>query len=106
VKEREQPVLSRGGQEHPELGDGPYRARLLCLRLWPLGPLYRIAADQLIHDDRVAECLPEHGVQVGHGGDGERLAVTASASQQVPVQLGDGGRSDGLHRKMPIRGVA
>ena len=43
-------------------------------------------------------------MQVGHGGDGERLAVPASASQQVPVQLGDGGRSDGLDRKMPDTG--
>ena len=100
VEEREQPVLLRGGQERPELGDGPDRARLVGLRSWPLGPLHRIAADQLVHDDRITERLPEHRVQMGHGGDGERLPVAASAGQQVPVQLGDGGRPDGLDRQV------
>lgn len=65
--------------------------RLLCLRSWPLGPFYRAAADELVHDDGIAERLSEYRVQMGHDGDGERLAVPASASQQVPVQLGDGG---------------
>jgi putative undecaprenyl diphosphate synthase len=65
---------------------------------WPLGPLYWIAADQFIHDDRIMERLPEHRVQIGHGGDGERLPVTTSAGQQVSVYLGDGRRPDGLDR--------
>jgi len=60
--------------------------------------LDRVAADQLVHDDRIAERLPENGVQVSHRGDGERLAVPASAGQQVTVELGDGGGPDGLDR--------
>ena len=100
VEEGEQPVLLRGGQERPELGDGPHGTGLLSLGSWPLGPFHRVAADEFVHDDRIAERLPEHRVQMGHGGDGERLAVAASAGQQVAVQLGDGGRPDGLDRQV------
>ena len=52
-----------------------------------LGPFYRVAADELVHDDGIAERLPEHRVQVGHRCHGERLTVPASASQQVPYSL-------------------
>jgi hypothetical protein len=68
------------------------------LRPWPLSPLYRVAADEFVNDDRIAKGLPEHRVQMGHGGDGERLIVAASVCQQVTVELGDGGRPDGLDR--------
>ncbi len=66
-------------------------------------PFHRVAADQLVDDDGIAERLPEHRMQVGHGRDCEGLAVVASAGQQVAVQLGDRGRPDGLDR--PMRGV-
>src|SRR5262249_49015519 len=92
VEEGEQPVLLRGGQELPELSDGPYGARLLGLRSWPLGAFYRVASDEFVHDDGIAERLPEHRVQVGNGRDGERLAVAASAGQQVAVQPCNRGR--------------
>ncbi len=94
-------MLLCGGQECPELRDGPYGARFLGLGAWPLGPFHRVTADELLHDDGIAECLPEHRVQVGYSGHGERLAVAASAGQQVPVQLGDSGRPDGLDRQVP-----
>lgn len=100
MEERKQPILLGGGQERPELGDGPHGAWFLSLRTWPLGPFHRVAANQLVHDDGIAKRLPEHRVQMGHGGDGERLAVTASAGQQAAVELGDGGRPYGLDRQV------
>jgi hypothetical protein len=65
---------------------------------WAGGRLTRSTGSlcgDLVHDHGVAERFPEHGVQVGHGGDGERLAVAAPAGQQVAVELGDRGRPDG-----------
>jgi hypothetical protein len=50
VEEGEQPVLSRGGQERPELGDGPDGAGLVSLRPWPLGSFHRVTSDELVHD--------------------------------------------------------
>lgn len=57
VKERKQPVLLRDGQKHPELRDGPDSTGFLRLRPWPLGSFYRVASDELVHDDGVAERL-------------------------------------------------
>src|ERR1700751_5119831 len=107
MEEREQSVLLRSDQERPELGYGPYGAGLLGLRSWPLGPLHRVAADEFVHDDGIAECLPEHRVQVSPGRDGKRLAIAPSVREQVTVELGDGGRPDGLDRQGSdvLRGV-
>ena len=101
VEEREQPVLPGHVQERPELGHGPDGAGLLDLHPWSFGPVDRVAADQLVHDDGITECLPEYRVQVGHGSDGERLAVATTTAQQVPVELGDRGRPDRLNRHVP-----
>jgi hypothetical protein len=78
---------------------GPDGSGFAGLCSWPLGPFDGVAADEFVDDDGIAERFPEHRVQVGHGRGGERLAVAASAGQQVAVQLGDRGRPDGRSAK-------
>ena len=99
------PSHGPASQECAELRYGPDGSGFVGLCSWPLGPFRGVAADEFVNDDGIAERFPEHRAQVGHGRGGERLAVAASAGQQVAVQLGDRGRPDGLDRQWPIRGV-
>jgi hypothetical protein len=98
VEEGEQPVLPGGGQECPELANRPDGSPLRGLSPWPLCALYRVAADDFIHDDGIPKCFPEHRMEMSHGRNGEWPAVTATAGEKVTVQLRDRGCSDGLNR--------
>ena len=61
-----------------------------CRWPFPLG-----CCDQLVHDDGIAKRLPEHCVQMGHGGDGERCRH-GSRWPAGRGRAGHGGRPDGL----------
>jgi hypothetical protein len=63
-------------------------------------PLYGVAGDEAIDDDRITECFPQDRMQVNHGRDGERLAVETSTGQKVAVQLRDRGWPDSLDRHL------
>lgn len=93
-------MLSRGVEERPKLGNGPDGSGLMGLCSWSLGSFNRVAADEFVHDDGIAECFPEHCMQVSHRRDGEWLTVAASAGEQVAVQLGDRGRPHRLDGQM------
>src|SRR6185312_13278564 len=101
VKVGTQPVVCCVVEEGPELGHGPDGAGFFRASVRALGPIYRVAADQLVYDYGVTEGLPQHRVQVGDGGDGQWFAVLAAAGQQVAVELGDCGGPHGLDVQMP-----